>query len=550
MKRAPVAAPAQQKIRFKPFIAPTRGWIANENLAANTPGGAFILENIFPTLKSARLRGGSDRKATVGASIVESLLTYSSGSTRKLFAASAGEVFDITSPADPVIPPAAAITGQTSNYYSHVQFATAGGEFMIAVNGTDLHQVYDGSSFAQNSPAITGTTSDHFSFVWSYKNRLFFVKKGTKTACYLPVDTIGGATADFTLDGIFKHGGSLLFGSTWSLDAGDGLDDKCVFISTNGEAAVYQGSDPSSASDWALVGRYDISLPLGMNATMQAGGDLLVASVDGLIPISAAINKDPAALSLSAVSRPIEPVWKQDAFSRTTRPWEVVKWVEKNLAIVSVPAAYTTSTVESRWGYGFWRRFIWGGGDGNVLTQDPYCYVVNLQSGAWTKYTGWDVQCLAYHDGFVYFGTADGRVMQAEVGGNDDGIAYICRYCGLFDLIGTPAVKQLHQARATWTYGQPFIEKVTFATNYNANWPSPPSASPDTGNVDVWDVALWDEGVWDTEAGTLVKTKWSSIGKTGYAVAPMVQVTCGGAVAPDAELVSVDLTYESGGVVL
>lgn len=549
-QRIPVSGQEQQRHKTRVFPAPIRGWVANESLALSKPGAAYLLENIFPTLTGARLRGGSLKHATVGIALVESLLTYRSGSLEKLFAASDGEIFDITAPADSGIPPTADVTGQTSNYYSHVQFATVGGEYMIAVNGTDLHHVYDGAAWAQDTPAITGTTSDEFSQVWSYRNRLFFVKKGTKTACYLPVDSIGGATADFTLDGIFKRGGSLLFGATWSLDAGDGLDDKCVFISTNGEAAIYQGSDPSDPADWALVGRYDVSNPMGMNATMQAGGDLLVACVDGFIPLSEAIRKDPAALSLAAISRPIEPEWKNDVFSRSTRPWEVVKWVEKNMAIVSAPAASTAAPIESRWGEGYWRTFIWGGGDGNTLTQDPYCYVVNLQSGAWTKYTGWDVQCLAYHNGYVYFGTVDGKIMQAETGGNDDGIAYVCRSCGLFEMLGNASVKILHQARATWTYGQPFIDKVSFSTNYTVNWPSSPSSAPDSGDADVWDLGVWDDALWDATARQNIRAKWISVGRTGYAVAPMVQVTCGGTVAPDAELVSIDLTYEGGAVVV
>ena len=550
LSRKPVAQPAQQKHKTRTFAAPIRGWMKNESLALSQPGAAEVMENYFPTQTGARLRAGSRKHATVGSSVVESLLSYKSGSLEKLFAATSGEIFDVTAPADPGIPPTAAVTGQTANYYSYVQFATAGGEYMIAVNGADLHQTFNGTAWAQNSPAITGTTSNNFSHVWSYKSRLFFVKKGTKTACYLPVDSIGGIAAAFSLDGIFKRGGALLFGATWSLDAGDGLDDKCVFVSTAGEVAVYEGSNPASATDWSLIGRYDISQPMGMNAIMQAGGDLLIACVDGVIPISEAIKKDPAALSLSAVSRPIEPVWKGDVFSRSSRPWEMIKWPEKNMAIVSVPGAFETTPVESRWGFGYWRSFIWGGGDGNILTQEPYCYVVNLQTGAWAKYTGWDVQCLGFLNGFVYFGTADGMVMQAEVGGNDNGEPYICRYAGLFEMLDGPATKQLHQARATWTYGNEFTDKVTFSTDYVLKWPAAPASADDAVDGAVWDLSDWDEAVWDAEAATRVKARWVSVGRSGHSAAPMVQVTCGGKIAPDAELVSIDLTYESGGVVV
>lgn len=551
LSRKPVSPPAQQRMTTKTFPAPLRGIVANESLVLSQPAGALVLENYIITKTSIKPRGGSAVKATVGSRKVETLLTYKSGIFEAMFAASDGKIFDVSEPADVNSPPTPDVTGQTSNYYGHAQFATAGGEFLIIVNGDNLHWTYNGATWAQNTPAITGTTSDKFSHVWSYRNRLFFVKKNTKTACYLPVDSIGGVTTDFTLDGIFKYGGTLLFGATWSLDAGDGLDDKCVFVSTNGEAAIYEGSNPSSVTDWSLVGRYDIAKPLGINATMQAGGDLLVATIEGLIPLSEAIRKDPAALSLSAISQAIEPLWRDDAFNRSGRPWEVMKWVEKNMAIVAAPGQTAIAPTESQWGFGVWGTFIWGGGNGDSLTQLPYCYAVNLQSGAWTKFTGWDVQCLAHYKGFVYFGTADGSVMQALVGSSDAGKPYICRYAGLFERLSANAsVKQLHQARATWSYGREFIDKISFSKNYTLKWPSAPSASPNVIEGAVWDSAIWDNAVWDSEPNSKIRQKWVSVGQSGYAVSPMAQITCAGTVVPDAELVSIDLTYESGGVVV
>lgn len=548
--KKPVQVQARQKARPHQFPAPLRGLVANESLAISQPGGALVLENMFPTQKGVRLRAGSKKHATVGSGIVESLMTYRSGAAEKMFACHLGEIIDVTAPLDPGIPPSGDVTGQTSNYYSFVQFATAGGEYLIAVNGTDLHQVYDGAAWAQNDPAITGQSSDTFSHVWSHKSRLFFVRKGTLIAYYLPVDSLGGAAAEFSLEGVFKRGGALSFGATWSLDAGDGLDDKCIFVSDQGEVAVYEGSNPASAADWALVGRYDIASPLGVNGTMQAGGDLLVMTVDGIIPISAAINKDKAALSLAAITRPIEPLWKEDVFSRGYRPWEIMKWPEKNMAVISVPGSYDAQPIESDWGEGYWRSFIWGGGDGNILTQDPYCYVVNLQTGAWAKYTGWDVQCLGFLNGYVYFGTTDGKIMQAEVGGNDDGQAYVCRYAGLFEDLGGANTKHLFQARAKWQYGAVFRDKVSFSTNYVLSWPAAPASATDSGDAAVWDLAEWDAATWDSEAATRIKANWVSVGRNGYSVAPMVQVTCGGTAEPDAELVAIDLTYEGGGIVV
>jgi hypothetical protein len=42
----------------------------------------------------------------------------------------------------------------------------------------------------------------------------------------------------------------------WSIDAGIGIDDYAAFISDQGEVALYKGSDPTSATTWALVGTF------------------------------------------------------------------------------------------------------------------------------------------------------------------------------------------------------------------------------------------------------------------------------------------------------
>ena len=46
------------------------------------------------------------------------------------------------------------------------------------------------------------------------------------------------------LSGAATKGGKLLFCAVWSLDAGDGTDDKMVFMTDLGEILVFTGSDP------------------------------------------------------------------------------------------------------------------------------------------------------------------------------------------------------------------------------------------------------------------------------------------------------------------
>jgi hypothetical protein len=48
-----------------------------------------------------------------------------------------------------------------------------------------------------------------------------------------------------------------------------------------------------------------------------------------------------------------------------------------------------------------------------TLPHDPTtCFVANVQTGAWAKYIGWDVQCVALFNKKLYFSTPEqGRKM-------------------------------------------------------------------------------------------------------------------------------------------
>ena len=63
-------------------------------------------------------------------------------------------------------------------------------------------------------------------------------------AWYLDIDAVGGLLHQIPLSGSASGGGHLLFGAVWSLDAGDGADDKCVFVTDLGEVLVFTGSNP------------------------------------------------------------------------------------------------------------------------------------------------------------------------------------------------------------------------------------------------------------------------------------------------------------------
>lgn len=521
-RRRPIPSSGEMQSRSKTFPAPIRGWIQSESLAADQAAGASVLENFFPTTRGIRPRGGSLRHATITAG-VRSLMTWRSGTAERLFASDVTAIYNVTSPASATVQPAPDVTGRSSGFYSSVMFAGTGGDFLVAVNGSDDRLLYNGSSWS-TSPAITGVSSTDLSHVWVFKNRLFFVEKNTMNAWCLGVDAIGGAASKISLSGVFKKGGSLLFGDTWSVDAGDGLDDICVFISALGEVAAFSGNNPADPNNWSQEGRYDIGRPLGPNAHFRAGGDLIIATTDGLVPLSAAMNKDPAALTLAAVTRAIEQEWKRQAVAReTSMQWSCLKWVARNMAIVGLPT---------------------------VGASEVCAFVVNLLTGAWAKYTGWNISCQAEMGSLAYFGSPGGGIYIAEAGGTDDGAPYFSTFVGLYDHVSSPTrVKTVKQARTSWLFRKPFLSRVSFSFNYLKQLPAYPDAAVHS-SLDVWDIGQWDVALWDSGSAEQVATSWVSVAGEGFALAPNIQITNSHAGPPEAELISVDLLHETGGAVV
>lgn len=509
--------------RPKNFPAPTRGLVTNQNLARAPDQAALVLDNWFPTQTGIRPRGGCELYATLGAACT-AMFTYQAGTTEKLFAADANNIYDITTVADPEVAPSAAVGSLTGGDWSTVQMETSGGVFLLAANGEDDVREFNGSAWSTN--ASTGVTLSLLSQVFVFKRRVFFIEGGTNRFWYLSVGVKSGALTDFSLAGVFKRGGNLLFGASWSLDAGDGVDDLCVFVSTLGEVVIYQGDNPGDATAWSLSGRYDIAAPLGKNAFLSVGGDLLIATVEGIVPLSQVISKDPAALSLSAVTLAIEPTWNDFVRERSGSPWTLLRFNERNMMVVGMPAPDAGA--------------------------EQVSLVANLETGGWCRFTGapYDISAQAVLLGVHYTGTGAATVYKTETGGSDNGENYTCSYAGHFDHLGSMGpTKSVNLARATFRASKTFVPKVSGSVNYTQAFPAAPDSVADSSE-DTWDAGLWDTAVFDSTGTFTVSTRWHAISKAGFVFAPQVQCTFGVTPRPDCELVSMDVMYETGAVVV
>jgi hypothetical protein len=531
-RRTPVDAQVAQQSQAINIPAPTLGLNTSTNPAMMPQGSAIIQDNWKPTLRGVALRGGSARWCALPETTpVVSAFEYTSSNVQKMFAGNATKLYDVTASGTPT----EVASGQHSGNYAASQMANASGDYLMVVNDAgDPPLRFDGAAWTVlNAGQITGppgstvVAGENLTYVWKYRGRWFFIEGGSMNAWYLPLDSIQGALAMIPLSGAATKGGTLLFGSSWSLDAGDGLDEKCCFVTDMGEVLTFTGTDPATVGNWQQEGRYIISPPLGMNAHMQVGGELMVATVDGIIPVSQAIVKDVTVLDLAAVTLPIRSLWRDEALAKRAWPWTMKKWDEYGGIFVTVP----------------------GGAPG-----DQYCLAINPGTNAWARYTGWDATCFIRMREDMFFGTQGGVIMQADITGTDDGKPYVATLVMAWGVLNSGAAEATwYQARAVFTApaNEPFKPQLASTVDYLVTLPPAPDAGTDSTLYDVWDAGEWDVSKWDQAAparGGIRNTHWVSIGMTGFSHAPIVQVTVAQQIKPDVELIAIGATYGPLGV--
>ncbi|MGX1105453.1 hypothetical protein [Bradyrhizobium elkanii] len=506
--------PPPSKTAFLP--APTAGWYVGDNLSTAPPGTAYVLDNAFPQQDYVRMRGGSLAYATgMPAAAVTALMPFVSGTSSKFFAVCSGAIYDITN-SGPV--GAAAVSGLNSTaYMEYIQFTNAGATWLICVNGVDAAQLYNGTSWT-TSPAITGLSGGNLAQVWPFKSRLYGVQAASLSAWYLGVNAIGGAATQFDLSGIFKYGGYLLCGTSWSISSNSGLYEVCVFITSEGEVAIYDGLYPGDTA-WTLKGLYKIAKPLGRRCIMKAGGDIAVMTEDGIVPMSQVMTLDQIALQNVAVTKPIAPAWRNAVIARQGLPgWQIVTWPLQSMAIINLPKA--------------------AAGD---VTQ----FIANVRSGAWGRYVGWDANCFAVYNNQLFYGSSDGRVIQGETGGQDDGKNYTMTIFPSYTDLKSPAnTKHVKMVRPRLQASYGVTPQVTVKVDFDTTSPLAPTASVPVSSGALWDVALWDIAVWPPALVDL--SAWVDAEGFGAVVSPVLQLTLSTSITPDVRLNSTELLYEVG----
>ena len=520
MMRQPAIRRATQGLRraLPDFItAPVGGWNARDPLDRMKASDAVVLENLFPRPGSVDLRSGYAQHATgFGDDGPKLLMTWNGPVTSKLFAATSDEIYECTAAAA-IGAPVAAVT---SSDLSWVNFEVLGGAYLVVVNSSDLLKLYNGTTWqsidAGSTPGITGVPTSELTSVEVAHRRLWFTRAGSSSAWYLPVAQVGGALIEFPLGQVFSNGGNLVAISTWSSDAGNGQDDYTVFASSEGELAVYRGSDPDTAGSFAKVGVLQVAAPIaGHRCFAKYGGDLLFLCELGLFSVAKLLGRKDAIISDVPLTDKISRAFALAVKSyRTNVNWQVLVYPAEQALIVNIPI--TNSYSEQ--------------------------YVMNTLTGSWARFTGWNVSSLVVHKRKLY-GSGAAAVLALWSGVSDDGgvvrgklqLAY-----NYFNLRGFKKHIKLFapMLRTTAKVATKLGVDVDF-TMHGVG--SPAAINPPTGSS--WDASNWDDAYW---AGDFtVSTGWVSVpAEEGFAHSILFQLETNTA---EVQLLGFNVSGERGG---
>lgn len=513
--------PAKKRVaNIVSVAAPIGGWNVRDPLSAMSPNYAPVLDNVFCLPSELQIRKGYTQWATFTGTC-ETILEYNPTSgNQKVFAAVksgvSASIYDITAGG---AVGAAVVSGLTSAQYKQASFANSGGNFLYCVNGADNARLYDGTTWYNitgvSAPyAIAGAPSTDFRDVIVHKRRLWFVQKSSLVCWYLPTDAIAGTAVKFDFSPIFPRGGYITKTATWSLDAGTGLDDYFIVFTSEGEVAVYTGTDPASASTWSLQGVFYIGSPTGTGHTVKYGGDLLILNKDGIAQMSKSLMSSRVNTWLQLTDK-IQPQLAEDTTSyQANSGWDLMLYPPANMMMVNVPISATES----------------------------YQYVMNTISGAWSRWTGLPAKCWYYTNDMLMFG-ANGYVAWAWHTQSDNGSQITADILPAYQNLGASA--QLKR----WSLGRVTIgadSTATYGARIELDFNLNPNAFSLPTLLDV-SAAIYGSGIYGSSyygGNITVRQRWQNLSGIGYWGSMHIRVQTQ---YSDVRIYSYDMMVEAGG---
>lgn len=470
--------------------APILGLNKKDSLGAMAPLYAITMDNYIPLDNRISLRPGYSSYVKLDKK-VETLASYVKPSYNKFVAIANGKAYDVTSPAN--VSQIEGVSFSKSRCQT-VQYKN----YLFFFNGLDTPKVFyfdskdtlkfEDWSFSaeglQPQRIIAGAVSHEF---------LWFVEKNTLKAWYSKeAGNISGALYSFDLSQVSKWGGELVAIANWTVDGGSGMDDYTVFITSEGEAFVYSGINPNSADSWELKGSYKMSKPIGYQCTMQYQGDVVIISEDGYIPLSKALSANNAVRSEVAFSDNIRGlVLDRTAANKQKEGWHGIIYNKRGIALFNVP-----------------------------VSQQFEQHVINVNTGAWCRFTNIRSYCWCLFEDKLYFGSDD-AVYLFDDGYSDNGGLISGHIEQAFNNLGSDNLKKIQllnpRTRSSTRYSLVIYTNMDFEErniNYYAN-------IGDVGRT-KWNSSKWSSSgnpigtKWSTSSTSRIKSQWIANSSTGF----------------------------------
>lgn len=384
---------------------PYRGW--NSEIAAAVGDSRFAVDMFNWILRAGQMsvRPNPVTHATRANSKVLGFAGYATSATEELWVWCG----DQTSPnvstlhnatAGGAMP--AAVVTFTGTYPASrppgfVSISTGAGRYLftcIANGPGDPAGVYRYDGATWSSIASFGTLpTAHIRQMALYKQRLFFAEFDSLNIWYLPVNSISGAAVQYPLGALFKRGGVIYDIATWSVDTGTGPDDMLAVMTSQGEVAVFTGTDPSAQFTWSLVGVFNLASPAAYFPLTKVDGDIWVYTTRGILSLSSSL--------------------KSTILQKTS---ELSANISSYMATRATPngalaASYCCAAYSPREGW-----FSFNIVDPNQVNPSSVAPHYTLDSAAWQLWGfGGSVTALGVWRGSMYFGIVDSLLAAAIV---------------------------------------------------------------------------------------------------------------------------------------
>ena len=509
------ALPTSKGYRVKAVSvpAPVGGLNSRDSIDAMSPTDALIMSNFFPTVEKVTLRDGYTSFCTgIGSGNVETLVEHNAGANRQLLAiGSNGTLYQIDT-GSAVSKKTGLANGRAESieFNNNTIFVPSGANVPFSWNGSSASDLSITLSDSVNANTLTG--------VHAHKNRVYYWTGDSQNFYYsATVDTFQGNFTKFPVGLVGTFGGNIIMINTLTIDGGEGVDDLLCIVMTSGEVLLYSGSNPSS--DFALVGTFRIAEPINeKRAIAKLGGDVIVMTKEGYLPLSQVVRQDIVGNKAAAISEKIRgTVISQVAATGTTTGWQIFVSPDGDKVIFNYPT-----------------------GDVDPFNQ----HVFNPIIRAWCIFENMPAHVWGQFNGDTYFGSASGVVF--KVGGDaDNGSDITGDLATAYNYFGDRgAVKRFSSV-------QPILDGETtidFSFGVGVDLGSPRAIDVTqvsfASNLAAWDTATWDDFFWADTTGAGVTKRRKAVNRLGYSSALRIQVATS---TQTISFISAHYTFAPGG---